>query len=104
MFPQTISNLLVERKVSKSELAQHLESSRSTLNDYLSGKVPMPSDRIQKTANFFGVSVGYLFGETSVRTIEFQTIYDLLLQQQKQINNLIEVVSKKKKTVKKIPI
>jgi len=97
MFPQTIEHLLVERKVSKSELARHLASSRSTLNDYLSGKISMPSDRIQKTADFFGVSVGYLFGETSERTIEFQTIYDLLVQQQKQIDNLIEVVSKKKK-------
>ena len=97
MFPQTIEHLLVERKVSKSELAYHLESSRSTLNDYLSGKVPMPSDRIQKTADFFGVSVGYLFGETSDRAIEFQTIYDLLVQQQKQINNLVEIVNNKNK-------
>ena len=97
MFPQTISNLLVERKISKQKLADYLESSRSTLNDYLSGKVPMPADRIQKTANFFGVSVGYLFGETSERAIEFQTIYNLLMQQQKQISNLIEVVGKKKK-------
>ena len=63
MFPKTISTLLFERKVSKTELALALGTSRSTLNDYLSGKTQMPADRIQTVARFFGVSVGSLFGE-----------------------------------------
>jgi len=84
MFPKTISTLLFERKVSKTELALALGTSRSTLNDYLSGKTQMPADRIQAVARFFGVSVGSLFGENTVAapviTVTKEDLHELVRQ------------------------
>ncbi len=50
-----ISRLLHERKISKTEFANYLGIARSTLNDYLTGKTLMTTERIQQTAKFFNV-------------------------------------------------
>ncbi|MDR0872816.1 MAG: helix-turn-helix domain-containing protein [Prevotellaceae bacterium] len=63
MINQTISDLLREQKKTKTDFADALGIARNTLNNYLSGETLMTSDKIIIAAKYFGVSVGYLFGE-----------------------------------------
>jgi transcriptional regulator with XRE-family HTH domain len=95
MIQQILNNLLFERKVSKTEFSLYLGCSRSTLDDYLNGKTQMPADRIKKTAVFFGVSVGYLFGEENSGDGNNIQLKNLVLEQEKKINEL----SKKIETI-----
>ena len=64
MLGTILNKLIEERGTSKTHLAKHLKISRSTLDDYINGKTYMPSDKIEKTAKYFNVSIAYLFGET----------------------------------------
>ena len=100
MFPKTIENLLYERKITKTELARYLNTSRSTFDDYLSEKTQMPADKIQKIAAFFGVSVGYLFGECSQASNETKSLQELIFEQQKQINEIVNQLQEQSKTIK----
>jgi transcriptional regulator with XRE-family HTH domain len=63
MFVENLKKLIKDRKVSKTNFASYINTSRSTLDDYLNGTTFMPSDKIEKTAIFFNVTVGFLFGE-----------------------------------------
>ena len=99
MFPKSIENLLYERKITKTELARYLNTSRSTFDDYLSGATQMPADKIQKTAAFFSVSVGYLFGECSQENEEAKSLKELIFEQQKQLNEITKQLEKLNKTI-----
>ncbi|GHT34511.1 hypothetical protein FACS189434_10790 [Bacteroidia bacterium] len=63
MINRAISDLLREQKKTKTDFADALGIARNTLNNYLSGETLMTSDKIIIAAKYFGVSVGYLFGE-----------------------------------------
>ena len=86
MFSKMLSSLINERKVSKTDFALYLGISRSALNDYLNDKTFMTSDKIVKTATFFGVSVGYLFGESKETDVSLR---EMMHGQQKQINDIL---------------
>ncbi len=80
-----IRDLLHQQKVSKTEFANYLGIARSTLNDYLTGRTLMTTDRIQQTAKFFNVTVSYLFNE---ETNDINEINKTLNNHQQQINEL----------------
>ena len=101
MFPKSIENLLYDRKITKSELARHINTSRTTLDDYLNSATQMPADKIQKTAAFFGVSVGYLFGECLQESEEMKSLKELIFEQQKQLNGIEKQLEKLNKTTTK---
>ncbi len=62
-----IRKLRIEKKLSQLELAKYLNISNTTLSQYESGK-RMPGDEIKiKIAQYFNVSLDYLFGCTDVR-------------------------------------
>jgi len=62
-----IKRLRQEKKLSQLELAEFLNISNTTLSQYESGK-RIPGDEIKiKIAQFFNVSIDYLFGCTDVR-------------------------------------
>jgi len=63
MFGKNLEKLIRDRKASKTKFAEYINTSRTTLNDYLNGTTFMPSDKIEKTAIYFNVTVGFLFGE-----------------------------------------
>ena len=94
MLAKTLDNLLHERKTAKSDFAQHIGVARTTLDRYLCEKTFMPSDKIIKTAAFFNVSIGYLFGEDRG---EGKTLQQQILEQQEQIKQLTKVVNSIKK-------
>lgn len=80
MLHKNLSRLIFERDIKKTDLATHLGVSRVTLNYYLNGTWAVPSDVLEKTAAYFNVSIGSLFGETDTDT----DIQKQLKQQQKQ--------------------
>ena len=84
MFHKNFSNLLHQSKITKTDMADHLGVARSTLDGYLNGRTPMPSDKLEKAASYLNVSVGYLFGETDNKT----SLQDL----QYQLSKLTEKV------------
>ncbi len=88
MLHKNLDNLLHARKVSKTDFSAHLGIARSTLNKYLSGEWSVPSDIIEKSAAYFNVSVGYLFGETQ----QDKSLKTIINKQQKQINELTKQV------------
>ncbi|MDR0385496.1 MAG: helix-turn-helix domain-containing protein [Prevotellaceae bacterium] len=88
-----MSKLIEDRDVRKIELSKHLGVARNTLDDYLSEKTYMTSDKIEKVAKFFNVPVGYFFDESPQATINKElTTEDRLLSiiesQQRTIENL----------------
>lgn len=96
MLTQTIIQLLSETGKTKTSLCNHLGIARTTLDDYLSGTTYMTSDKIEKAAEFFGVSVGYLFGEQSSKT-SLSEIKKLMKKQQELLNiiaNSLQIVNK----------
>jgi transcriptional regulator with XRE-family HTH domain len=99
MFAKTLENLILTRKVSKITFSRYLGIARSTLDGYLSGSTFMPSDKIEKTAAYFKVSIGFLFGEVDEegeyidKSLRRQ-IADLTKQVKEQNKILTEITNK----------
>ncbi len=89
MLGNNLEKLIKERKANKSDLCRYLEISRNTLQEYLSENTFMTSDKIVKTAVYFGVSVASLFGEEEDN---YASLRDMLLNQQKQLNELNRII------------
>ncbi len=62
---QVVRQLMEEQNVKKTELANYLGIARNTLDDYLSGKTFMTSEKIEKVSIYFKKPISYLFGETN---------------------------------------
>jgi transcriptional regulator with XRE-family HTH domain len=56
-----ISKLIEDKNVKKTQLSKYLDVARNTLDDYLSEKTYMTTEKLEKTAKFFGVPVSYFF-------------------------------------------
>ena len=91
MLGKNLETLIRERKANKSDLCRYLDISRNTLQEYLSENTFMTSDKIVKTAVYFGVSVASLFGEVEDN---YSSLRDMLVVQQKQINEINELLKK----------
>jgi transcriptional regulator with XRE-family HTH domain len=65
MLGKILDKLIRDRKTSKTAFCQYLGVARSTLDDYLNEVTFMPSDKVEKTAAYFKVSVAFLFGEVN---------------------------------------
>lgn len=87
MIAEKIKILLAERRITKTALAESLDIRRGTLNDYLDEKTFMTEDKIIKTAEFFKISIGELFGEEI--TNNDTSVIKLIEEQQKQIDQII---------------
>lgn len=84
------------RKVSKLNFAAYLGIARTTLDDYLNGTTFMPSDKIEKTADYLNVSVGFLFGEVD----DAGEFIDKSLR--RQVAELTKQIKEQNKTLKEI--
>lgn len=94
MLGKIIDNLIREHKTSKTKFSAYLGISRSTLDDYLNERTFMPSNLIEKTAAYFGVSIAFLFGETT----EMGKYVDKALRE--QLAEMAELTRKMKKLSK----
>jgi transcriptional regulator with XRE-family HTH domain len=57
------TKLIEKKNVRKTELSKFLGVARNTLDDYLSEKTYMTTDKVEKIAKYFKVPVGYFFDE-----------------------------------------
>jgi transcriptional regulator with XRE-family HTH domain len=94
MFGKNLEKIIRDRKTSKTNFAAYLGVSRSTLDDYLNEVTFMPSDKIEKTAIYFNVTVGFLFGEDqSGQQIE-QSLQKQLSEMNKQLSAQTKLLNK----------
>lgn len=89
MVGQKIKELLHQQKRKKVDLAEYLGVQRNTLDDYINEKRYMTEDKIVATAKFFGVTISSLFQEPEKSKPE---IYQMLLTQQKQIQDILSKI------------
>lgn len=57
-----------ELKKTQEQMADLLRVRRSTYGEYERGKILPPVDKIKVLADYFGVSVDYLMGNTNIKT------------------------------------
>lgn len=95
MFPENLRAIFDNRKVNKAKYCRHLGIARTTLDDYLSERSYMTSDKIEKTAEYFNVSVASLFGETVDQNKNIWTEFGKLTQQMEELTRLVHEFTKK---------
>jgi transcriptional regulator with XRE-family HTH domain len=59
-----LSKLIEGKKVKKIELAKYLDVARNTLDDYLSEKTYMTTEKLEKVAKFFKVPISCFFDDS----------------------------------------
>lgn len=57
-----IRSLIVERGVEQQEFARAIGITPSALTNYLTGTRKFPVERIPQVADYFGVSIDYIYG------------------------------------------
>ena len=70
IFPERLKALRKERDQRQEDMAKLLNVLRSTYGEYERGKIVPPFDKIKILADYFGVSVDYLMGNTNFKTHE----------------------------------
>ena len=64
---ERIRGLREDRDLKQEDLAKLLNCTQACYSHYESGKRDIPTDVLQKLADFYGVSVDYLMGRTNER-------------------------------------
>lgn len=93
MFGKNLEKIIRDQKTNKSALCRELNITRATLDRYLNGESFMPSDKIEITAKYLGVTVSQLFGENQ-RVGEELSLSTLIIDQQRQINEINQILKK----------
>ena len=65
---ETIRNLRIDHNLTQQQIADMLHISQNTYSQYEIGKLNYPIDTLVALADFYGVSVDYLLGRTSIKT------------------------------------
>lgn len=68
MFANRLKALRKERERRQEDMAKLLNIQRSTYGEYERGKIMPPIDKIKTLADYFGVSVDWLMGNTNFKT------------------------------------
>lgn len=67
---ERIKNIREEKKITQEELAKQIDSTKQTIYKYENGIITnIPSDKIEKIAEFLEVTPSYLMGWDDVDTI-----------------------------------
>jgi len=67
LFGKNLRKLREERNITQKELAEHLGVTGRTIGYYESSDRFPPPETINRIADFFNVSIDWLFGRTNVR-------------------------------------
>lgn len=89
IFPERLKALRKERDQRQEDMAKLLNVLRSTYGEYERGKIVPPFDKIKILADYFGVSVDYLMGNTNFKTHEERNEQDPL-DISKQVKIMLE--------------
>ena len=89
MFSERFNSLLNERKTTAYRVAKETCISQGLVNQYKNGITTPSQNNALKIAEFFGCSVGYLFGETDIKE-QPATNDDGLTEEQREIIELFD--------------
>ena len=64
---ETIRNLRIDGGYTQAQIAEYLNVKQNTYSQYEIGTLNYPIEALMKLADFYGVSVDYLLGRTSVK-------------------------------------
>ena len=70
IFSIRLKTLRKEREKTQGDMSKLLHIQRSTYGEYERGKIMPPVSKIKVLADYFGVSVDYLMGNTNFKTHE----------------------------------
>lgn len=70
LFPVRLKNLRKDKGRTQEEMSELLNVRRSTYGEYERGKIVPPIDKMKMLADYFGISVDYLMGNTNFTTHE----------------------------------
>lgn len=75
-----LKELRQEKKLTQKELADYMQITRRGYQKWENGESQIKPDKVEKLADFFGVSVGYLLGynQDFEKQIRIDTLNDLL--------------------------
>lgn len=65
---ERIRGLREDKDLKQEDIAKMLNCTQACYSHYESGKRDIPTDVLQKLADFYGVSVDYLLGRTNNKT------------------------------------
>ncbi len=65
MYFARIKNLRIDHDLTQKAIAIELGISQQTYSDYEKGKYDIPNEMILKIANYYNVSIDYLFERTN---------------------------------------
>ena len=90
LLPERLRSLRYEYNEKQKDIAEELKIQRATYSAYERGSILPPYDKLKALADYFGVSVEYLMGETNFRKPEKRKAaphIDLL-----NINNAVRIL------------
>ena len=89
LFSLRIQDLRKESKESQQNVAEYLGVQRATYSGYERGIIVPPYEKIKKLADHYGVTVGYLMGETNFKTFDIDKGDDNI----PDIKNQLQIIS-----------
>lgn len=95
-FKDRLKELRTEKGLSLRDLAEEINTTKSTLSRYETGDGQPKQDIVEALADFFEVTTDYLFGRTNQKyfsmdeTIAFHADGELSDEDQKMVRNLID--------------
>ena len=75
-FIKKLSILLEEKNITQRELAEKINVTEVTISRYLSGERSPRIEIVNKIAEFFNVSIDYLFGKEDLKNSNIDTSND----------------------------
>ena len=70
MFPETLRQLRLSKKLSQKQFAQKLFLSPSAVSQYEKGRTMPNRENLERIAKFFNVSTEYLLGTSTIAELE----------------------------------
>jgi transcriptional regulator with XRE-family HTH domain len=108
MYYENFGKLLSERNVRASDVAKATGIETATLSNWKNGNYTPKPDKLEKIADYFGVTVDYLLGrETPNEFFPEQAELDLMISQDMELKDALKIYfslpdSKKKHIIETI--
>lgn len=89
-FAQNLKNIMQKRNKTQSDLVKDLSFRQATVSDWLNGKKYPRMDKVEKLANYLGVSINELLmqsvSEPPVPTIQLTVQEKSMIKKYRQLN------------------
>lgn len=72
MYLKRIKNLRLDKDLKQKDLAKVIGSSQQTYSDYEKGRYDIPNEVLLKLADYYGVSLDYIFERTNYKKVKIQ--------------------------------